>query len=94
MLSRRILRWRRHREMVWCVGYRAEATHEPGRCEYDIPALEAVIKLSKSITDTHILDVAAKKVEAKKLLAEIAPWIAVTVIVVIFVYAYQIQPNM
>ncbi|MFX0209914.1 MAG: hypothetical protein ACFFDT_28295 [Candidatus Hodarchaeota archaeon] len=84
----------RRRALVFYVGYNAEATHNPGRCDYDLPVIEGIVKMAKAITKTDVLKAAAEQVKIKSGFWEMFPYIIIVLIVFLFLFAFQIQPNM
>ena len=85
---------RRQRALVFYVGYNAEATHNPGRCDYDLPVIEGIVKMAKAITKTDVLKAAAEQVKVKAGFWDAFPYIVIVLIVFFFLFAFQIQPNM
>ncbi|MFX0087784.1 MAG: hypothetical protein ACFFAU_19185 [Candidatus Hodarchaeota archaeon] len=85
---------RRVRELVFHTGYQAEATHDPARCQYDIPIIEGQIKMTKSITKTDILKAAADQVKAGLSWSDFIIPGMFFLIICLLIFAYAIQPNM
>ena len=82
--------WGIQRILVWGVGYRAEATHNLGATEYDIPAIQGIVGYSKAITDTDVIKKFAEEIKAKKGFWEMFPYIALlltNLFWMIFVYS-------
>lgn len=85
---------KRVRELIFHVGYKAEATHDPARCQYDIPIIEGQIKMTKSITKTDILKAAADQVKAGLSWSDFVIPAFFFVIILFLIFAFQVQPNM
>ena len=77
----------RKRQLVFFAGQQAEATHDPARCQYDIPVLEGIIKMAKAITKTDILAAAAQQIKVKKGFWEVFPYIVILIMVFLFLFA-------
>ena len=90
-------RWpfkKRVRELVFHAGYNAEATHDPARCQYDIPIIEGQIKMTKSITKGDILKAAADQVKTGYSWSDFIIPGMFFIVILFLIFAFQVQPNM
>jgi len=86
--------FKKFRALVFHAGATSEATHDPAASQLDVVALESMMKLGRSIIETDVLDAMAKAAEGKKGWVEYIPYFVIALIVFLFLFAFEIQPNM